>query len=297
MTGSACGRLLRPAGLLAALALLVAFGLSCGESSPTGSDSDDFSFRVTVVDARGRSVEGLLIGVWNDFYVNRMEGDTDSRFLTRMNFEVAEEADVTLEAYELDGQFIETLRDEQCPAGAYTQSFSGSVSECPFGTRITEMLMVARDTDSRAILFRDSIYAVYWNAYNKEQCVIGATSASGVFETDDRLLFPNLFDLGWIPRTGPSSPVPVGNLKLSDNVYIAIGDTTGGQDLWMTVHRTVGDGRNSFMITWDPARATSEFPLPAETGEEEALLPARGDRDDVRLYEWKLTQNYPNPYN
>jgi hypothetical protein len=290
-------RALAGACVILALSALIVFGLSCGSSSPTGGDDEDFSFKVTVVDTRGREVEGLLVGVWNDYDVGDYEYDRceDSRFVTQIAFGVEEEADVLLEVYDLDGQLLRTLADETAAPGVYSKGFYGSSWDVPSGTRVFEMQFVAREPDSRAILYRDSVYAVYWDGYNEESCVIGATSAQGTFETDDVLLFPHLLDLPAIQATNPFGD-PVGNVVLSDSVFIAVGDTTSGQNQWVRESHTVVDGANSITIVWDPDRATPA-PVSPDAAAAEGVPTADVGLSHSWRYEWWLSQNYPNPFN
>ena len=137
------------------------------------------------------------------------------------------------------------------------------------------------------------MYAVYWDGYNEELCAIGVTSAEGVFETEDRLLFPHLFDLGPIPQTNVFGD-DIGEIELSDVVFIAVGDTTDGRSEWVSEAHTVVDGANSFTIVWDPDRAVARV-APADGVV--AAPAAHEDQDEPRARSWELWQNYPNPFN
>lgn len=279
-----------------ALALMVVFGTSCGDSSPTGGSGDDFSFSVTVVDGRDAPMPGLLVSVFNVLPDEFFDPDR-SRFTTRFDVTVAEPAHVTLEAYDLDGELFSVVLDEPLGAGAHSQSFSGTASECPFGTRVFEMQCVARDTAYGGIVFRDSVYAVYWNVFDPSQCVVGVTSDEGTFETTDRLLFPHLFDLPPLTITNVVSPESQGVFNIPDEVRIAVCDTTGGQDLWTTTTHVVEDGDNEFTVVWDPDRAVAVRPWPGELAGAAAVPLADVDVGDPVRHEWELSQNYPNPFN
>ena len=289
------GRALGRARVACVLAVLVVFGISCGNST-TGSSDDDFSFSVTVVDGRDTPMPGLLVSVCNVLPDEFFDPDR-SRFTTRFDVTVAEPAHVTLEAYDLDGELFSVVWDESVVAGAYSRSFSGAASECPFGTRVFEMQLVASDTGSREIVFRDSVYAVYWNIFNPSQCVVGVTSDEGTFETTDRVLFPHLFDLPPLTMTNLVNPEPQGMFDIPDEVTIAVCDTTGGQDLWTTTTHVVEDGENEFTVTWDPDRAVAVRPWPPEAAAVPAVPLADVDVGDSGRYEWSLSQNYPNPFN
>jgi hypothetical protein len=279
--------------------LLVAASLSCHNNSvgPSDENQGGFSLTISVVNAGGNPVGGLVISEWNElsgFPVRSNSGGKarlqKTTAVSSITFDVASPAHIDLSAYECDNQLVAPLAViENAVVGMHVAHLALQLNA---GTRVLKCRLVATTTSTGALLFEDSIYAVLWQ-YDYTLSRIGVTSATGKFQTRDSLLFPNVLSLPPLVETDATGPTLLGTFTISDSVAIVLDDTLTHQS--QIFYRTVGKASNDLHLTWDP-QPGSLPPLRPAGG---TMLKTEGFTftTSVRSQGWKLYQNYPNPFN
>ena len=283
-------------GLVCALFLSVC---SCdnGGIGPTDKNQQVFSLTVSVVDANGNPVSGLIISAWN-----RITGLPAAKInprtpliqkvtsISTIGFEVPVASHVRIDAFELDDQLFTTIVD--LPVAAAGRHSAQLSIQSPGGMRVFKCRLVATDVSSGSLLYRDSIYAVLWQNDNVLS-IIGTTTSRGIFQTQDSLLFPNVLSLPPITMTAATDPTPLGTLHISDSVTVTLSDTVARstQSYLCSIKR----GSNDIRLVWTPGTTLS--PLPEYRGIVQIATPSSARRAARPELAWKLEQNYPNPFN
>jgi hypothetical protein len=179
-----------------------------------------------------------------------------------------------------------TVQDRVSAPGLYSVNLSLRNS---YGVRVYRCRFTAADTATGAVLFRDSIQVVLWQP-DPAVAVVGFSSAGGIVESSDSLLFPSIFDLPPFIRTDATGPTPLGTFTIPDSCTITLTDTLYGRSA--VYGRRITPGSNTFILTWNPSGVV---PLMAGPGSDERPIPARFST--FPSVEWRLSQNYPNPFN
>jgi hypothetical protein len=272
--------------------LVVAGAWGCVEQGTDPPANEPFLFRVAVVDAAGNPVPNLRVSAYppvpSGGLGKRSPSTPPAGILsaTNVHFAVALVSRVNLTLLELDGTAAQHIVADRLLPGIYSVNISLRNS---YGVRVYRCRFTAADTASGAILFRDSIQVVLWQP-DAAVAVVGFTSAGGVVESSDSLLFPSIFNLPPFIRTDASGPTPLGTFTIPDSCTITLSDTVSGRSAVYV--RRITPGRNAFTLTWNPSGV---MPLMAEPGSVERPVPALFSTSPP--VEWRLDQNYPNPFN
>jgi hypothetical protein len=144
------------------------------------------------------------------------------------------------------------LLDSEVDAGACGYiAFGSDCADLPGGTRAFRCEFLATDVVSGDTLFSTEILALLHRP-GELGAAVGMTGADGTFETRERLLFPHLFELPSVVRTGPDGPEPLGETIITDAVAIALVDSIGGHPVMAVFERIVSDDMNDFTLIWNP---------------------------------------------
>ena len=282
-----------------ACVLLALAALSCKHTGvgPDGGGSSGFLFKLTVVNSAGQPVPGLQVSVSNSMSplplspgYTQVELPRGIEAVTSIRFDAPVKAHVNFAVMELSGAPVSTLMDRDLPgAGSYLANFTVPHS---YGTRAYKCRLLATDTATGLIIFRDSVYAVLWNA-DPTLGVIGSTSAAGTFQTQDSLHFPNLLDLPPLVFTNATDPTPIGTFYVPDSVNVVLADTVA--QLMESYVCTIKRGTNDIHLVWNPVSTGQSRLGPGQKSRSRA--PAWTDPPEFPPTAWKLYQNYPNPFN
>lgn len=277
------------AGILAVIAL-AGLSVSCSNGDPVSSAGpSEFSFRVAAVDSDGEPVPGLRVCVWSrvqergssaGYSVGKWPSDilgTASRCevgsrlfpdvfewglsqnypnpfssTTRIVYNTAAPCRAKITLYEADRSRFSQLLDSELDGGATAYiAFGSDCADLTGGTRGFRCEFLATDAVSGDTLFSTEILALLHRP-GELRAAVGMTGADGTFETRDRLLFPHLFELPPVVRTGPDSPLPLGETIITDAVAIALADSVGGHPVMAVFERIVSDDMNDFTLIWNP---------------------------------------------
>jgi hypothetical protein len=271
---------------------------SCRDDTTSPPPTTDFSAKITIKNQVGAPVAGLRISAWNHLPPGIPLGSqmtpgglASPLSVSSIEFSVATPARINLSVFEFDGSPVSTLVDQPLISGLYRVNWSNPTEKPP---RVYRYRLIARDTAvTAAILFRDSLYAVLWH-WDPEIAVLGWSSSAGTFETSDKLLFPNVLDLPKLVHTSLYGPDSLGTFTIPDSVTFALTDTVTHRQ--MTFDRVIRKGvANEIELIWNPILSKQWVPPHPSTTEQQSII--RSDPTAAVLFNWKLYQNYPNPYN
>ena len=280
------------AGTLLVAALFLA---SCDDGEIIVNGPPGFSFRVEVKDIDSDRVEDIRVSAWNHISIDfspMQKGSYREKAAhppaTMFSFSLASDATIDFSMYDLAGVLVERLIDSNLTAGAHAYEWY-TTGQIPSG--VYKCHLNAHDTLTNELLFEDFVYAVLWQP-DPEVSVLGFTSTTGVYETHDSLLFPNVFDLPPMIHTS-TDPTPLGTFSFRDTVTIWLTDTTTGKQ--QMFEKIVRRGTNNITLTWDPPAATARPVAGTQAEPSQRLINIKNVTSP--LQEWRLDQNYPNPFN
>ena len=285
-------------------AVLALATLSCKDIGvgPGSGGQTGFSVKFTVTRPNGQPAGGLELSAFNQVHIAGVYGQNlqkrspqNVNSTSTLEFGAPQSAFVSLAVFDLDGTLVSTIMDDRrVVGGKYAATF---FVPRPYGTRVYKCVLVATDTASGAMLYRDSVYAALCNI-DPSLAVIGTTSASGTFQTQDSLLFPNVLSLPRLILTSSVGPDSLGTFQLVDAVNVVLTDTAARQS--ESYLCTVQAGSNDIHLVWNPS--TSKIQV-AQIRRSEALAKIRQIRSVGGVNpnpgvpaRWSLSQNYPNPF-
>ena len=265
---------------------------SCNPAAPV----EQFSFRVSVTRSNGDPVPGIRVSAWNHISLPGVQtqakaSDPDKILQTStITFAAPEEARVTLSILDLNNTLISHLQDNQLvEPGIQEVSWDARL----LSNGVYKCSLTAKDTSSSGVLYQDFKYA-YRGEIDPALNILGWTSSAGIFETQNKVLFPNLFSLPPLIHTTSTDPAPIDSFTIRDTVTIVLTDTSTHQS--MSFERVVQQGINNFELIWEPTIAATQ----QEHKEQMFLIPSSvmvQHRTSSPIPErWKLYQNYPNPF-
>ncbi len=280
--------------IIVTVCVLVGLFIACDQGTSPPTVEEAFFFRVVVKDPAGNPVPGVRVSVYPPYDVGWLPKSSiipsplGVNASSTLNFALAATARVSLILYDLDGATIQQLIGNQLlNPGVYAYTIALQRRE---GARVMRCRLVARDTATGNVAFRDSIYVTLWQP-DAQVAVLGYTSGSGTVESRDTLAFPYILSLPPIVVTR-FDPTPVGTFFFPDSCVITLTDTATAAQV--TLGRRLVRGPNEIPVTWHPVGSPaplrqggkSPFPQPS------ALRSVLGN-----TFEWRLYQNYPNPFN
>jgi hypothetical protein len=201
--------------------------LNCNEqsTSPNGTDNI-FSFKVKVVDSLNSPLSNVKIGTYfhlSDIVLEKSNNkETDINYgVTSISYAINDICKLYLTAYDLENRAVMNLvQNDRHNVGRYQVHFN--TGELFPG--VYKCVLIAKDTLDINTLYKDSIYAVLLHTdpvYNG----IGYTDNNGIFETQNKLYFPALYELPVIIRTLEGGPEPFGSFNIDDSITILVTDT------------------------------------------------------------------------
>ena len=230
--------------------LLLLLSQTCSES-PNSPNTEPFSFTVNAVDQLNRPISNLKVGV----YFQLKEASNKNIHKVKMNsnygnttfsFSLEKICNAELSVYDLEGNIIETLiSKKKYSAGIYSvQYITGDLFPGVYNCVLT-----VEDTLGHSVIFKDSVYAVLYHtdpAYNG----IGFTKLDGTFNSNNKAIFPSLFNLPTLIETGIEGPEQIGSFSIGDSVTILLTDTVANQTFIYT--RKLNEFSNDFILQFPP---------------------------------------------
>ena len=211
----------------------------------------------------------------------------DGKVLTTFNFTLKHDCLVDLIVSDFWGNDKEILiNNKRSVTGRYAVLWQTNKKE-----GIYKCLFEAKsDSIPSEIIFSDSIYIVI-HTLDTELWNEGYTNSQGVFNTNNKKLFPQLFSLPKFNLT-KYAPKPIGYFEISDTLEIILTNTQTNR--WQSFKKIINDGENNFQLIWEEALskkvdAYSENSLNKKIFHEENKSHSNSD------LEWELRQNWPNP--
>ena len=269
--------------------------VACGDST-TGPVSSTYSLDVQVHGSDGKPVEGLTVAVWNlsGSLQQFLQDDFPKRAgLTAVAITLPQPAICWLATYDLDGNKVEsTLEDDTLLSGEYREIL-GQNPDSKAGVEVYRYELVAQNVESGKEIFRDSKYMTVVEV-DPAAFGTGKTDANGRYFTTNRKMVPGLYELPEMPALDETS-LQVGTFSLDDSVTIKIYDDRGKT---LVLRRAVTEGRNAFEVNWDPqpASALRVLDRPSRQSGTPKSDSALESKKSALPAEYKLGQNYPNPY-
>jgi hypothetical protein len=286
----------------------ILFLLSCNDNPTDTSNSTPFSLEVQVIDKDGIPKEGINVSIWNNISYSgtwkKALSENNILASTSIGFFIPEQCFIEIASFDIEGKLKENILSGEYLPGSYRIIYSGSE---PVGTAVYKCKMtVYSDSLYSNIISGDSIYMVLHQP-DPSVSVVGKSNFNGKVKTYNKLLFPQLYNLPVIRRTGPDSPEELGNIIFSDSVTIILADDSFSKTI--VYKKRVSNGDNKITLIWDESLTkTIKQIKPIEQDysyRDESVSPGiniyRLKETDVEYGffpgEWILEQNYPNPYN
>lgn len=265
------------------------------DTNPVNSDQTKFSFKVNVRDKNGNPVSNIRVAAWN--FLKKPDGQiigkknivNDSIMAsTSIRIRIQDNSNVLLNVYDLNDNLISNIVDSFLQKGNY--EFIWAINDLK-PVRFFKCKIVALDSLFTQELFVDSIYMTLFQPDFK-RCFLGYTNSEGIYETDDRLLFPSTIDNfiplkygGWNPFTNEFDTS--GTFLFTDSIRIVLTDTLSGvQNIYTN---TISSQQNEYNFMWNESGTIFKK---SYTNQKYFTKP-----NDSTNYKWNLFQNYPNPFN
>jgi hypothetical protein len=272
--------------LMALTGVIILF--ACQNKSNPAGPRDEFYVRISVKNANGTPVSGLRVSAWNKLAFGRrtvQKADfpmTPKMASTTIGFEIKSICQATLSVFDLNAHFARNLVDGTLAAGSHWVLFNNTDAQGhPLRSGVYKCRLTIKDTLTHATLFQDSVYAVLWQP-EAEVSVLGFTAATGIYETQDSLWFPNLFKLPPLVATSESDPTPLGTFSISDTVTFVLTEMATRKQ--QTFERAVKKGPNEFEIIWNPSVIAASASLATRP-------PAVASPDSVQLLSFTASAN------
>ena len=235
------------------LLIILIFFIQCSDT--TGTDEENFSVKVIVKDLDGIPVDNLKIGFSNKITPTRSSNSVRSG--TVIYYSLLQDCFLSLKIYDLWNNLVKTLvyseqTSDYTQASVFWDGTDNDGNETTFGsTAIYKTVLKAYDLENDTILFKDFQYICHDRSAYNQKSYIGITDEKGVFETDNKHLFPNFFD----PPIQESYDIDgfyLGEFTLTDTIEIFLYDYTN--DLIDIQEKVIRDGKNVFELIWTPEK-------------------------------------------
>jgi hypothetical protein len=276
----------------AAIVLILWAGtLSCADDATAPQEDDTFSLRIEVRDTNGMPVSGLRVSAWNDleseFGTLPRLAVASSRPTTVIKFAVETRSRVELLVHNLRAEPVDTMVTQILDSGEYTVVWDGGAGELASG--VYGFFLTARDTASGEVLWSGSQPVTLWLP-DPDISVLGSTDASGVFETTDELLFPNVLDPPAQTATNELGE-EIDLFTLGDTLTIVLTDIGTMTESWY--RHIVTKGPNVVPLVWAAGPPVPTAVLPERRG----VLKVEAMSFSAARPEWVLYKPFPNPFN
>ena len=239
--------------IIGLLPILIILFVRCSDT--TGTNEDNFSIKIIVKDLDGVPIEDLDIGFSNKI----MYIPSQLRTSTNIFYSLNEDCFLSLKIYDFSDNLIKTLiyseqthTDIDYPEFVNWDGTDNSEYEDTFGgTAVYKMILKAYDLVTNEILFEDFIYICYDKSIYDQESYIGVTNENGIFEIDNKQLFPNFFDPP-VMNSYDEYGTYLGEFTLNDTIEILLYDQIN--DLIDVQEKVINEGENIFELIWTPER-------------------------------------------
>lgn len=294
-------------GLILLSIMIIIF---CGCEKITESDPSGELLSIKVVDTNGEPVSGLKVGTMNAIFNDTaFWGGENGRPYTTILFSIETESNVQIDVYNLFDEKIRTLSSEENLIGNHQIGWDGkddnNVSVIAGGTNVFRYELTITHPETNDVIFQESKFMCLAALTNIFNASIGTTDSNGDFSYDNKLAFPNLFNLGEQAHTSEFGQIMT-PFTFNDSIVIALYNPETEEYLDYTRLMESSDSNHYELIWSDPEslsnrersdkyNALSEFNSNKSTT---ATLKKECFRNiSNRPTENELGQNYPNPFN
>ena len=155
--------------------------------------------------------------------------------------------------------------------------------------------LIVQDTSQTSILFQDSIYMVYAEIdIQNPGGILGYTSSTGTFISQNMKRFPSLFNLPEMKVTSAQGPDILGVFQIMDTATFVLYDTVTHKG--QSFDRVVVNSSNKYEIVWQPTVTFSSSVQSFENSSNSTVDKLRLISKSTKETTWILIQNYPNPF-
>ena len=272
--------------------ILLAFVfISCNENSVDSNSEDSFALSINIVDSNNNPLKNINVSIWDKINSNNIKKKiSKSNILaaTTIGFALPQKCFVSMNMYNLNNEIIDRVVYKELQAGSYLYTWNTSIPNGVFKCKF----ITSSDSMETNIFYKDSIYVVLI-APDPSISLIGKTDASGKITTSDKLLFPNLYNLPPIPLTSSESPEILGHFTFSDSVIIDLSDESFSNE--RLYYREITNGVNKINLNWNDGIIRSNNAKIINASKFTNGMLVRNMADIPK--DWKLNQNFPNPFN
>lgn len=281
------------------LSILLFIFIKCSENTSLSDEiGDNFKLSINVKNNNSTPLSNIAISVWNkiifnNYYLPKTNSNNEIQSASSIEFTLPMTSNVNLSIFDMEDKLYKSLiSNELLAPGKYRVQF---VPNKDVGTSVFKCKIITNtDSTSNDIIFRDSVYAVLI-APDPEIAKIGSTNQLGQFETENKLLFPNLYDLPDFIHTSEVSSDSLNSFSLSDEIIITLTNNNSEMKFFT---KTISEKENIFELIWE--EGSDEYPdwgWRAIFPKNNDLSKILDDSSAVIPNEYKLYQNYPNPFN
>ena len=260
---------------------------SCNENSVDSNNTNPFALNVQVVDSHNNPLKNINVSLWDRINLTTLKKAVPNKVMaaTTIRFDLPKECFVSMSMYDLNNKFVDNVVSKKLAAGTYAYIWSTSIPNGTFKCKF----ITSSDSLEKTIYYHDSIYVVLI-APDPSISIIGKTDANGKISTSNTLLFASLYQLPSIPYTSEDSPAPLDYFTFSDSVTICLSDESFSTK--KLYYCEIRNDINNIKLNWDDGIIQSD---------NQKIIFNNKIEKDSRINsnipkDWKLSQNYPNPF-
>ena len=247
-------------------------------------------FNILVVDTLGNPVPDLEISVWNKLWFPYNQ----TRAITSIQYSITQDAIVSMKVYDLNDSLVRVLVDSNQTAGFRSVQWDARDNDGnPAHIGGSNVFRCTFTAQSNNFYFEDSCFMWLVIPYPHDDNVIGITDIDGKYVTNNKLIFPHLFDIPTMDRMGETQLDYLGEITINDTVIITLKDYDGRVCQYAKLMD--GEYNNTYELLWLPNDDYNSVNaiLPSDIDFEQEIIgkiPAHPDSTS-------MGHNFPNPFN
>ena len=247
------------------------------------------SFNILVVDTLGNPVPDLEISVWNKLWFPYNQ----TRAITSIQYSITQDAIVSMKVYDLNDSLVRVLVDSNQTAGFRSVQWDARDNDGnPAHIGGSNVFRCTFTAQSNNFYFEDSCFMWLVMPYPHDDNVIGITDIDGKYVTNNKLIFPHLFDIPTMDRMGETQLDYLGEITINDTVIITLKDYDGRVCQYAKLMD--GEYNNTYELLWLPNDDYNSVNaiLPSDIDFEQEIIGKVAHPDST-----SMGHNFPNPFN